>query len=94
MFALVLFRWEPINTRGSSTWYITVKLYVILLKRIMVLLGIFVMFGIYDGAYGELTKCYVFSTIYMIFFFLMLLFLFNCYFEIFLVSVMLYDITC
>ncbi|KAL9308737.1 hypothetical protein AtEden1_Chr1g0043681 [Arabidopsis thaliana] len=48
----------------------------------MVFLRIFVTFGIYDGTYGELAKCYVFSTIYMIFF-LMLLFLFNCYFELF-----------
>ncbi|KAG7626873.1 hypothetical protein ISN45_At03g029920 [Arabidopsis thaliana x Arabidopsis arenosa] len=40
------------------------------------------MFGIYDGTYDELAKCYVFSTIYMIFFVLMLLFLFNCYFDI------------
>jgi len=38
-----------------------------MLKRIMVLLRIFIMFGIYDGTYGELAKCYVFSTIYMIF---------------------------
>ncbi|KAL9287442.1 hypothetical protein AtEden1_Chr4g0296301 [Arabidopsis thaliana] len=49
----------------------------------MVILRIFVMFGIYYGAYSELAKCYIFSTIYMIFFVLMLLFLFNYYFKIF-----------
>jgi len=61
MFALVLYRWEPINTEGLRTWYIIIKLYVVLSKRIVVLLRIFVMFGIYDGAYRELAKCYVFS---------------------------------
>ena len=53
---------------------VTIKLYVVFLKRIMVFLRIFVMFCIYDGAYGELAKCYVFRTIYVILFVLMLLF--------------------